>query len=109
MNRDEILRRSRTENEGRHDEREMIAFGTASRVGMLVGALICIALVMTGEFLFHIPEIGYVGWLVYFGMQGSSNIVLYHNLQKRMYLLWGVIEIAIALAFAAVLIVRSVV
>ena len=109
MNRDEVLRKSRAENEGRHDEREMLAFGTASRVGMLVGAFICVALVLASEFLFHIPEIGIVGWLVYFGMQGSSNIVLYRSLQNRMHLLWGVIEIAVALAFAVVLILKSVV
>lgn len=109
MNKDEVLRRSRTENEGRHDEREMLAFGTASRVGMLVGAFICVALVLASEFLFHIPEIGIVGWLVYFGMQGSSNIVLYRNLQNRIYLWWGFIEIAIAIVFAALLIIKSVV
>lgn len=109
MNRDEVLRKSRAENEGRHDEREMLAFGTASRVGMLVGAFICVALVLASEFLFHIPEIGIVGWLVYFGMQGSSNIVLYRNLQNRMNLCWGLIEIAVAIAFAVVLLIKSVV
>ena len=35
MNKDEVLKMSREENEGRHDEREIIAFGTASRPGML--------------------------------------------------------------------------
>lgn len=42
MNKDEVLKMSREENEGRHDEREIIAFGTASRAGMLVGALVCV-------------------------------------------------------------------
>ena len=41
MNKEEILKMSREENEGRHDECEMMAYGTASRVGMLVGAIIC--------------------------------------------------------------------
>ena len=44
MNKDEILKMSREENEGKHDEREMMAYGTASRVGMLVGAIICAVL-----------------------------------------------------------------
>ena len=70
MNKDEVLKMSREENEGRHDEREIIAFGTASRAGMLVGALVCVLLVFASELLFHIPEIGLVGWLVYFAMQG---------------------------------------
>ena len=109
MNKEEILKMSREENEGRHDEREMIAFGTASRVGMLVGALVCVLLVLASEFLFHIPEIGWVGWLVYFAMQGSSNIVLYKDSKIRKNLVWGIIELAFAIAFVVVLVVKSVV
>ena len=109
MNKDEVLKMSREENEGRHDEREIIAFGTASRVGMLVGALVCVLLVFASELLFHIPEIGQVGWLVYFAMQGSSNIVLYKDLKNRRNLIWGIIEIAFAVVFAVVLVIRSVV
>lgn len=109
MNKDEVLKMSCEENEGRHDEREIIAFGTASRVGMLVGAIICVALVFASKLLFHVPEIGLVGWLVYFAMQGSSNIVLYKDLKNRRNLIWGIIEIAFAVAFAVVLVIRSVV
>ena len=57
MNKDEVLKMSREENEGRHDEREIVAFGTASRLGMLIGALVCVLLVFASELLFHIPEI----------------------------------------------------
>ena len=60
MNKEEILKMSREENEGRRDEYEMMAYGTASRVGMLVGAIICAVLVFASELLFHIPEIGVV-------------------------------------------------
>ena len=109
MNKDEILKMSREENEGRHDEREMIAYGTASRVGMLVGGIICAILVFASELLFHVPEIGLVGWLVYFAMQGSGNIALYKKLDKRRDLVWGIIEITFAVAFAVVLVIRSVV
>ena len=107
MNKDEVLKMSREENEGRHDEREIVAFGTASRVGMLIGALVCVLLVCASELLFHIPEIGLVGWLVYFAMQGSSNIVLFRDLKKRRNLIWGIIEIAFAVAFAVVLVIRT--
>ena len=109
MNKDEILKMSREENEGRHDELEMIVYGTASRVGMLVGAIICVALVFASELLFHIPEIGLVGWLVYFAMQGSGNIVLYKNLKNRWNLIWGIIEIAFSVAFTIALITKGVV
>ena len=109
MNKDEILKMSREENDGRHDEREMMAYGTASRVGMLVGAIICAVLVFASELLFHIPEIGLVGWLVYFAMQGSGNIVLFEKLKSRRNLIWGIIEIVFAVAFAVALVIRSVV
>lgn len=109
MNKEEVLKMSREENEGRHDEREMHAFGTASRVGMLVGAFVCVLLVFASELLFHIPEIGLVGWLVYSAMQGSSNIVLYKDLKSRRNLIWGIIEIAFAVAFAVELVVKNVV
>ena len=109
MNKDEILKMSREENEGRHDEREMIAYGTASRVGMLVGAMVCAILAFGSGLLFHVPEIGLVSWLVYFSMQGSGNIVLFKKLDNRRNLFWGITEIVFAAAFAVVLVVRSVV
>uniref|UniRef100_UPI004056D1D2 DUF6442 family protein n=1 Tax=Agathobacter sp. TaxID=2021311 RepID=UPI004056D1D2 len=109
MNKDEILKMSREENEGRHDERERIAYGTASRVGMYVGAIICVVMVFAGEFFFHIPEIGLVGWLVYSAMQGSGNLVLYKELNNRKNLIWGIIEIIFAATFALALVVKSVV
>lgn len=109
MNKDEILKMSRDENEGRRDEREMAAYGSASRAGMLVGAIICAVLVFASGLLFHIPEIGLVGWLVYSAMQGSGSIVLFKKLKTRRNLIWGIIEIALAVAFATVLIVKSVV
>lgn len=109
MDREEILNRSRKENEGRRDEREMAAHGHASRVGMLVGAFVCVALVLASEFLFHIPEIGWVGWLVYFTMQGAGNIVLYKDLKNPKSLTWGIVELVMATLFAVVLVLKSVV
>lgn len=109
MNKDEILKMSREENEGKRDEREMLACGTASRVGMLVGAIICTVLVFSSELFFHIPEIGWVSWLVYFAMQGSGNIVLYRDLKNPRSLIWGIIEIAVAIIFVVVLIAKNVV
>ena len=109
MKKDEILEMSRKENAGKHDEREIAAFGTASRVGMLVGGILCVVLVFLSEFLFKVHEIGLVAWLVYFAMQGSGNIVLFKNLNSRRNLIWGIIEIVFAVAFAVVLVIRSVV
>lgn len=109
MNKDEILKRSRQENEGKHDECEIAAYGTASRVGMLVGAFVCVALILTSNFIFHIPEIGLVGWLVYFAMQGSSNIVLFNKLKNRKHLIWGIVEIVFACVFAVTIVIKNLV
>ena len=109
MDREKILEMSRKDNEGKHDEREMIAFGNASRLGLLVGALVCVALVFASELVFHISEIGLVGWLVYFAMQGSANIALYRDLKSRWNLIWGIIALFLAAAFAVAVTIKSVV
>ena len=106
MNKEEILKMSRTENEGRHDERELAAMGAASRVGMAVGALVCMLLVCASEFLFNIPEIGLASWLVYFSMYGATNFVMYRKLKSRRNLRWGIIVTVAAVAFAVALVVR---
>ena len=107
MNKDEILKMSREENKGRQDEREVMAHGTASKVGMSVGAIVCVLLVWASEFLFNIPEVGLAGWFVYFSMGGSSNIVLYVKLKSRQSLIWGIIEIVFAVLFAVALVIKS--
>ena len=108
MNKEEILKMSRTENEGKRDERELMVSGTASRFGMAVGILMCTLLVLASELLFNIPEIGLAGWLVYFSMYGASNFAMYKELRNRRNLKWGIITTAAAVAFAVLLIVKSV-
>ncbi len=103
MKKDEILEMSRKENEGKPDEREIAAFGIASRVGMLVGGILCVVLILLSEFLFKIPEIGLVAWLVYFAMQGSHYIALYTQLKGREQLVYGIISLIAAVAFAIAL------
>ena len=107
MNKEEILKMSREENKGKQDEREMMVRGTASKVGMSVGAIVCVLLVWMSEFLFNIPEVGLAGWFVYFSMGGSSNIVLYVKLKSRQSLIWGIIEIVFAVLFAVALVIKS--
>lgn len=103
MKKDEILEMSRKENAGKHDEREMAAFGTASRVGMLVGGILCAVLVFLSEFLFKVHEIGLVAWLVYFAMQGSHHITLYTKLKTNKHLVYGIVALAFTIAFAVTL------
>lgn len=108
MNKDEILKMSRQENKGKLDERELAALGKASRVGMLVGAFLCVALILVSEFVLNMPELALVGWMVYFAMQGSSNIVLFKYLKTHSKLIYGIIEIGFAVAFAVAIVFKAV-
>lgn len=105
MNRDEILQKNRQENEGKHDEREMAALGTAARVGMLVGGILCALLILASEFIFNKHEIGLVAWMVYFAMQGSHSVALYSKLKERKKIVYGIIELITAVVFAVTLVV----
>jgi hypothetical protein len=83
-----------------------MAYANASRTGMAVGAILCVALVLASKLVLHSPEVGLVGWLVYFAMQGSGNVVLYRQLWDRQHLIWGVVELLFAAAFAACLFLK---
>ena len=108
MNKEDILKMSQRENKGKLDERELAAFCKASRVGMLVGALLCIVLILVSEFVLNKPELSLVGWMVYFAMQGSSNMVLFRYLKTRSKLVYGIIGIVFAVAFAVALVFKTV-
>lgn len=97
MNREDILRMSRSENAGARDERERAALGNASRFGMVVGGLLCALIILADEPFFHDPALGMVAWVVFFAMQGSSNAALYRSLRERKYLICAIFELAFAL------------
>lgn len=98
MNREDILRMSRSENAGARDERERAALGSASRFGMVVGGMLCALIILLDEPLFHDPALGMAAWIMFFAMQGSSNAALYRALRERKYLLCAIFELAFALA-----------
>lgn len=109
MNKEDILKMSQQENKGKLDERELAVLGKASRIGMLVGILLCVVLILVSKFILNMPELALAGWMVYFAMQGSSNIVLYKNLKTQSKLTYGIIEIVLAVAFAAAFVIKAVV
>ena len=103
MNQEEILELSRKENEGKQDEREILAYGEAGRNGMAVGGIICAILVFLSEIFLNIPEIGLAAWLVYFAMFGTNRITLYAKLKERKHLLPGIITLVTSVLFAVAL------
>ncbi len=107
MKKEEILAMSKKENQGKPDEREIGVYGKASRVGMAVGGLICVALVIVGRFLFDMPELSLSAWMVYFGMYGSNDIALYVHLKKKTHLAQGIFYSVLSILFAVAVVVLS--
>lgn len=107
MNKEDILKMSQQENSGKPDERELAAIGKASRTGMAAGAILCAILIVVGNFIDK-PEFAAVGWMVYLTMNGFSNIALFKQLRNRKKLIYGIIDLALAAAFAVAIIVKGV-
>ena len=100
MNKEDILRKSRQENQGRQDERERAVYVEATRMGFVIGGIVCVLLVLASEFLIDNPAVGLAAWMVYFSMQGSCNLLLGNKLNSRLKLVYGIVELAFAVAFA---------
>lgn len=107
MNKEEILRMSREENEGRQDEYETAAASTAAKAGMLAGGLVCVALAFIGKFILKLPAISFAGWMVYFAMYAASNFVLFRKLGNRRNLFWGIVTAAASVGFCIALILTK--
>lgn len=106
MNKEEILKMSQQESKGKLDERELVVLGQAARVGMLVGAFLCIALILVSDFVLNMPELSWAGWMVYFAMQGSSNLILFKHLKTRRKLIYGIVEIVLVIVFAIAIVTK---
>ncbi len=107
MDKEEILKMSREENEGRQDEYETAAASTAAKAGMLAGGLVCVALAFIGKFILKLPAISFAGWMVYFAMYAASNFVLFRKLGNRRNLFWGIVTAAASVGFCIALIVTK--
>lgn len=77
MNREEILKKSQKDGEGKPDERELVAYGKAGRVGMIVGGVLCVFLVILGRYILKVPEVSLASWMVYWAMWGSNYLGRY--------------------------------
>ena len=108
MDREEILKRSRRENEGGRDEYEAAAADAASKIGMAAGAPACVVMVFLGSIVLHLPQVSFAGWTVYFAMFAARHLVMYKKLERREYLTWGIICLAAAVGFCAAVVLVSV-
>lgn len=82
MKKEEILEKSRKENEGKLDELGMKHIADAGKIGMVVGASLCVLFVVLAE-IFNTPIIGLSAWNIYFAMMGSNRIVFVYQRKKQ--------------------------
>ena len=105
MDRDEILKKSRQENQNR-DEMEAYAFSKAGQRACAVGGIVCMVLILAETVRSGSMPLG--AWAVYLSMTGTMLLTKYKHLKKRHELICGLIEIGLALMFLAMHITRLV-
>ena len=96
MNKKEILEKSRQENKGT-DLFERDAMNSASHKAIAVGGLVCMFLSFMDIFLSG--SFNYTLWGVYLSMTGTTLLVKYFHLKKIHELIFGIIELLLAIAF----------
>ena len=84
MDKEEILERSRRENE-KLDERERDALAASGKMAFLVGGIICV-LIIALEWNFR-RRIATEIWAVYASMYGTNELIQYFRLRKISHLI----------------------
>lgn len=107
MDKETILKMSRSENEGQQDEREQSIEKKAWAMGRCVGLIMCLFLVLLSEYLLHNRNIGRAAWIVFFAMEGVSNFYLYLQNKKFSALIWSITELACSIIYLTILIILN--
>lgn len=103
MNKNEILEKSRQENQGT-DLVEKEAMNSASQKAVAFGGILCMLLSFSNVLLGG--TFNYALWGVYLTMTGTTLLVKYYHLRKTHELIFGILEIALAVAFVVIHFVR---
>lgn len=96
MDKDTVLKLSRKENEKRTGEWELSIMNKASGIARWAGLTACMILVLADEFLFHTRVVGIGAWIVYFAIDGSTDLVLYVHCHRKSKLIWAVVKLLCA-------------
>ena len=103
MDREEILKRSRKDNEGR-DEMERKVFTGSGQKACAVGGILCAFLVVLECFVRDSVNLGLCA--VYMSMCGTMLLFKGIELKKKYELIGGVVQLVIAVALLIVHIIR---
>lgn len=96
MDKDRILTLSRQENNGKDGEWEKTILNKAATAARVVGLALSVLLVLADDLLFHTRYIGLVSWIIFFGMEGASNLILYLHFKKKSKLISTIVDISCA-------------
>ena len=105
MDREEILEKSRQENQ-RRDEMERDALAKAGQRACAVGGIVC-AVVIVLEAIFA-DAFNMSVWAVYLSMTGTMLLMKYIRLRKRHELVFGAAQLVLAAVFLVMYIIRLV-
>ena len=97
MNKKEILEKSRKENEGRLDERELQINANASKIGMAVGGCLSVIIVIISRIL-DMPLLGLSAFTVYFSMYGTRHLYNFIFTKDKVELFQAIIAIVMGIA-----------
>lgn len=105
MNKNEILERSRKENKNQ-DEMERDAFLKAGQRACAIGGLVCMTIIIF-EAVFS-DHVNFSIWAVYLSMTGTMLMVKYIRLKKKHELIFGLLQLGLAVTFLIMYIVQLV-
>lgn len=80
MNKDDVLARSRAENQG-SDEYERMVLQKAGRISSLVGMLVCCVIAMAS--VIFTDRINYACWVIYFSIHAATFWIKYRHLHRK--------------------------
>lgn len=103
MNRDDVLARSRAENQG-NDEYERMVLEKAGRLSAQVGMLACCAIAVASVAV--TGRVNYGCWVIYFAIHASLFWVKYCHLRRRHEGMMAVVSTLTGLLFAVLFVLE---
>lgn len=101
MNKDDILAKSRAENQG-SDEYEKMVLEKAGRLAAQVGLLACCVVATVSVAVTE--KVNYACWIIYFSTYSTIFWVKYHHIRKKHELMLAVVSAAMFLLFSGLFI-----
>ena len=105
MSKEEILAKSREENKKR-DEMEQAVFVKAGQQACAVGGIVCMVIIIL-EAIFA-KEVNTSIWAVYLSITGTMLLMKYRGLRKKHELIFGLIQLGLAVCFLVMYIIKLV-